>query len=266
LIPYASLGSGGQVSGQVGASARAQYDYISLEGLVCPNSFSPRLDILPPPQRRLWDELAEAPPEFVLYGGTAIALHLGHRESVDFDFFGDRPLDPARLVPAVPFLAGAIVTQREPNAFSCNVDRGGAVKLSFFGLPGLPGIPRLLPPLIAPDNGLQVASLLDLAGAKASIVQRRAEAKDYIDIDALPTDGRIDLPMALAAARAIHGTQFNPQSTLKALCYFEDGNLRRLPTPIKDRLLKAARDVDLDRLPVIAAPGRTINHGHGLSR
>jgi hypothetical protein len=51
------------------------------------------------------------PAEFVLYGGTALALHLGHRHSVDFDFFGDRPLDPALLVPAVPFLAGATVTQ-----------------------------------------------------------------------------------------------------------------------------------------------------------
>ena len=50
------------------------------------SDFTPRLDILPPPQRRLWDELAAIPPEFVLYGGTAIALHLGHRQSVDFDF------------------------------------------------------------------------------------------------------------------------------------------------------------------------------------
>ena len=146
--------------------------------------FTPRLEILPPPQRRLWDELSAVPAEFVLYGGTAIALHLGHRESVDFDFFGNKPLDAARLVPAIPFLAGAIVTQREPNTFSCTVDRGGVVKLSFFGLPG---IPHLLPPLIAPDNGLQVASLLDLAGTKASVVQQRAEAKDYIDIDALLT-------------------------------------------------------------------------------
>ena len=77
--------------------------------------FVPRLDILPPPQRRLWDELAAVPEEFVLYGGTALALHLGHRESLDFDFFGNKPLDPAKLVPAVPFLVGAIVTQREPN-------------------------------------------------------------------------------------------------------------------------------------------------------
>jgi hypothetical protein len=216
-----------------------------------PTDFSPRLDILPPSQRRLWDELCAVPPEFVLYEGTTLALHLGHRVSVDFDFFGNKPLDPARLVPAVPFLVDAVVTQREPNTFSCTIDRGGLVKLSFFGLPG---IARLSPPLIAPDNGLRVASLLDLAGTKASVVQMRAEAKDYVDIDALLTDGRIDLPTALAAARAIYGRAFNPQITLKALSYFDDGNLRQLPRSVMDRLAKAAREVDLDRLPVIGPP------------
>jgi hypothetical protein len=172
---------------------------------------------------------------------------------MDFDFFGNRPLDPMLLVPAVPFLAGAVVTQRAPNTFSCTVDRGGVIQVSFFGLPDLP---RLAPPLIAPDNGLQVASLLDLAGTKASVVQVRAEAKDYIDIDALLNDGRIDLPMALAAGRAIYGASFNPQNTLKALSYFEDGNLRRLSRQVRDRLARAAREVDLDRLPVIAVADR----------
>ena len=220
--------------------------------------FTPRIDILPLPQRRLWDELSTLPPEFVLYGGTAIALHLGHRESVDFDFCSNKPLDPAHLVPAIPFLVGAIVTQREPNTLSCTVDRGGVIKLSFFGLPNLP---RLAPPLIAQDNGLQVASLLDLAATKASVVQLRAEAKDYIDIDALLTDGRINLPTALAAARAIYGEQFNPQNTLKALSYFDDGNLARLSQPLKDRLVKAAIAVNLDQLPKITIPGRITNPG-----
>jgi hypothetical protein len=225
--------------------------------------FTPRLDILPPPQRQLWDELSAVPPEFVLYDGTALALHLGHRESLDFDFFGSALLDSVQLVLAIPFLTGAVVTQREPNTFSCTVDRGGVVKLSFFGVPA---IPRLSPPLIAPDNGLQVASLLDLAGTKASVVQVRAEARDYIDIDAFLTDGRIDLPTALAAARAIYGVQFNPQSTLKALSYFDDGNLRRLPRPVKDRLVKAASEVDLDRLPAIAVAGPRANTGRDFSR
>jgi len=222
--------------------------------------FTPRLDILPQPQRRLWDELADVPSEFVLYGETAIALHLGHRQSVDFDFFGDKSLDPTKLTLALPFLAGATVTQREPNTLSCIVDRGGQVKLSFFGLPG---IPRLQPPLIAPDNGLQIASLLDLAGMKASVVQMRAEAKDYVDIDALLTDGRIDLPMALASARAIYSAQFNPQITLKALSYFDDGNVRRLPQDMKDRLARAARAVDLDQIPTLMVSGSAPDHERG---
>jgi hypothetical protein len=55
------------------------------------NSFSPRLDVLPATQRRLWPELRGVPPQFVLYGGTALALRLGHRHSVDFDFFSSIP-------------------------------------------------------------------------------------------------------------------------------------------------------------------------------
>jgi hypothetical protein len=214
-----------------------------------PEFFTPRLDILPAPQRRLWDELVETPREFTLYGGTAIALHLGHRESVDFDFFGSCSLDPDQLVPSIPFLAGATITQREPNTLSCIVDRGGPVKLSFFGVPNLP---RLRSPWIAPDNGLQIASLLDLSGAKARVVQMRAEARDYVDIDALLSDGRVDLPTALASARALYGLEFNPQITLKALAYFGEGNLRSLPREMKDRLVHAVRAVDLDRLPAIA--------------
>src|SRR5579862_8055060 len=100
--------------------------------------FSPRLDILREAQRRLWGELSAVPHEFTLYGGTALALHLGHR--------------------------------------------GAPVKVSFFGVPKLP---RLAPPVKARDNGLKIASLLDLAGTKASVLQVRAEAKDYIDMDAL---------------------------------------------------------------------------------
>ena len=48
-------------------------------------AFEPRLDILAEPQRELWPELDAVPPEFVMYGGTALALHLGHRMSDDFE-------------------------------------------------------------------------------------------------------------------------------------------------------------------------------------
>ena len=208
--------------------------------------FIPRLDVLPLPQRRLWDEFTSIPPEFVLYGGTAIALHLGHRESVDFDFFGNRSFDPAELMATVPFMAGAQITRREPNTLTAIIDRDGVVKVSFFGVPE---IPRLVRPHEVRENGVRVASLLDLAGMKASVVQVRAEARDYIDIDAIMASGKVDLPTALVAGRAIYGMQFNPEITLKALSFFDDGNLRRLPEPLKARLAKAAREVDLERLP-----------------
>ena len=207
--------------------------------------FRPRLDILPAAQKRLWPELSAVPNAFVLYGGTALALHLGHRHSEDFDFFGSRSFDVQRLQAAIPFLAGATVVQRAPDTLTAIVERGGPVKVSFFGVPELP---RLRKPEVVKENGLQVASLLDLAGTKASVVQTRAEARDYIDIDALIRLGKIDLPTALAAAGGIYGKAFNPEITLKALCYFEDGNLRGLPEDMRLRLTSAAREVDLDQL------------------
>jgi hypothetical protein len=205
------------------------------------------LEVLPPPQRRLWDELGQVPWEFTLYGGTALALRLGHRQSIDFDFFGDRDLDPMTFADSVAFLKDANVIQRDRNTYSAIVEREGPVKVSFFGVPALH---RLEEPDIA-GNGLRIASLLDLAGTKAFVVQVRGEAKDYLDIDALVRSG-IDLPQALGAAKAIYGPSFNPQITLKALSYYEDGNLARLPDDVKDRLAAAARDVDLDHLPDIS--------------
>jgi hypothetical protein len=222
------------------------YALVYQKALLMIPDFQPQLGILPAPQRRLWDELGTVPGEFVLYGGTALALHLGHRQSMDFDFFGNRAFEPGKLYAALPFLAGATITQQEPNTLSVNIERGGPVKVSFFGVPA---IPRLRPPHIAPGNRLQIASLLDLAGTKAAVVQQRAEAKDYRDIDALLQDGRMDLPTALASARAIYGQKFNPQITLKALSFFGDGNLSRLPYDVQNRLARAAREVDLDRLP-----------------
>jgi hypothetical protein len=65
-------------------------------------TFAPRLDILPEPQRKLWPELAAVPRRFVLYGGTAIVLRLGHRASVDFDFFSSIPFTPAGVRPDQP--------------------------------------------------------------------------------------------------------------------------------------------------------------------
>lgn len=223
--------------------------------------FSPHLDVLPDGQRRLWGELSAVPGEFTLYGGTALALHLGHRKSVDFDFFGSHAIDVASLESAVSFLAGARVVQRDKNTLTAIVERGAPVKVSFFGVPKLP---RLAPPVTAKDNGLKIASLLDLAGTKASVLQVRAAARDYIDMDALLHIGGVSLPFALSAAKKLYGASFNPEITLKALSYFEDGDLRKLPREMKGRLANAVSRVDLDRLPTVEEFKLRPTHDHGL--
>ena len=210
------------------------------------SGFSPRLDVLPAVQRRLWPELAGVPQGLTLYGGTALALHLGHRVSVDFDFFAVHDIVPETLLTGLPVLEGAQVLQVAPNTLDVVIDRGGPVKLSFFGLPGLR---RLRPPLVCADNGVGVASLLDLAATKLSVVQQRSEAKDYLDIAALIVEGRMSLSVALAAAVAVYGARFNPQVSLKALSYFGDGNLHTVPAAVRRTLSSAVRAVDVARLP-----------------
>jgi hypothetical protein len=198
----------------------------------------PNLSILPPAQRALWAELDVVPSQFTLYGGTALALRLGHRTSVDFDFFSKEPFDPDQLASTLPFLQTAERVQVAVNTLTCRVDRGAAVLVSFFG--GL-DLGQAGPADVAEGVGLSVASLLDLAATKVAVVQKRAEAKDYVDVDALMRSG-IDLIAALAAARVVYGPQFNPLITLKALSYFDD--LPTLPQDVRQRLGAAIDAID----------------------
>jgi hypothetical protein len=69
--------------------------------------FQPHCKILPPAQKALWPELAEVPQHFVLYGGIALALRMGHRESLDFDFFSSERLIPSELLRNLTLLKSA---------------------------------------------------------------------------------------------------------------------------------------------------------------
>src|SRR6267142_2902771 len=95
--------------------------------------FPPRYDVLPPPQRNLCSELRQIPRHFVLYSGTAIALRLGHRVSLDFDFFTSEAFAPDRLLAEIPLLSGAEILQNVSQTLTDALDRKGRVKLSFFG-------------------------------------------------------------------------------------------------------------------------------------
>ncbi len=220
-------------------------------------SFAPRLDRLPAAQRALWPKLREMPGQFVLYGGTALALRLGHRASVDFDFFSSDPVAPAQLQRSLAFLAGAETLQVAPNTLTVLVRCPEPVKISFFG--GL-ALGRVREPERTEDRVVKVASLLDVAACKMAVVQERAEAKDYLDVYAVLQNG-VTLPEMLGAAQAVYGEQFNAMITLKALSYFEDGDLGSLPEEVKKTLSSAAAAVkeiqNYSRLPGGLAPANS---------
>jgi len=175
--------------------------------------FKPRTDILPPAQQHLWPELRNtANLGFTLYGGTAIALRLGHRDSVDFDFFSEKLLDQETLKAALPFLIQSTTLQDQANTWvvlSPDGNSGNAhVKLSFFGAVAFG---RVGEPDCTDDGVLQVASLDDLMATKLKVILQRAEAKDYRDIAAMLNAG-VSLPRGLAAARLLFGPNFeSPQ-------------------------------------------------------
>lgn len=207
--------------------------------------FAPRLDILPEAQRLLWPELRPAANlGFALYGGTAIALRLGHRASVDFDFFCESPLDRAALLQSMPFLAAARILQERSDTLTFLVTpemtSSETVKLSFFGsiTLGRVGIPQW-----TNDGVAQIASREDLLGTKLKVVLQRVEAKDYLDIAAILGSGT-PLTIGLGSARALFGPAFQPSECLKALVYFEGGDLNVLTPDVRDSLIASVKDVD----------------------
>jgi hypothetical protein len=202
-----------------------------------PQRLEPKLGILPPAQREIWTSLASAPNlNFVLYGGTAIALHLGHRESLDFDFFRSEPLDKDQIRAAFGFINGAAILQDAPDTLVVVAEMpSGPVKISFFG--GI-GFGRVNDPLRTRDGILLVASLDDLMATKLKATLDRAEAKDYRDIAEMISAG-VSLPAGLSAFSAMFNGE--PSQVLRSIGYFEDGDLNSLDRPDRE-LLRNARD------------------------
>jgi hypothetical protein len=203
--------------------------------------FKPCLDILPKAQRAMWDALAPSSDlDFVLYGGTAIALRLGHRTSLDFDFFRAEPLDKDQLRDRFSFMRSAKIVQ---DALNTLVASAGQTQVSFFGNIS---IGRINAPSLTEDGVLLVASPEDLLATKLSVLDR-AEVKDYIDIAALLRAG-VPLERPLAGfAQMFNG---EPATVLRAIGYFEDGDVNELGS--EDRaLLIRARD-NLGPLPEVS--------------
>lgn len=185
----------------------------------------------------------------------AVALFLGHRASVDFDFFTHLCFQPDDVLKRFHFLRGAEILESRPDTLTVLVRSGDGdadrVKISFFG--GL-DFGRLADARQTPDGVLTVAAPEDLLAHKLKVLMQRIEARDYQDIDGLLASG-LDLATGLGGAQALFPA-FSPQECLKALTYFEGDALRDLQPVLRSRLVNAAKRVR--SVPRVAVKARTL--------
>ena len=170
-------------------------------------------EILTDKQRELLDWIAQYQREYYLVDGTAIALYLGHRQSVDFDMFKQGTINHKRNLERISASGFAFqVTRRVAEQMNCLLND---VKLTFFQYPfDIPtskkeGVPFRLP------------ALLDLAAMKAYALGRRSKWKDYVDLYFILT-GHYTMEQICARATEIFGELFSEKMFRAQLSYFDD--------------------------------------------
>ncbi len=152
--------------------------------------------------------------DFYLAGGTALALYLGHRESIDFVFFTDQDFDTAFLFEKCKevFQNYKIeITREVKNTLVFLLDNG--VKVSFFT------IKYKILEIFREEEFLKLASKLDIACMKLSAICQRSTRKDYIDLYFLLRD--FSLQYLLDQCK-IKYPSLNTSVILKSLKYFDE--------------------------------------------
>jgi hypothetical protein len=184
--------------------------------------------------------------DFYLAGGTGLALQLGHRTSLDLDFFSERPWMPASLLDAVRGLGPTIVDLEAEGTLVGSVQD---VRVSFFHYPY-----PLLEPLVDLQAGVPLAGLLDVACMKLIAVSQRGSRKDFIDLYFLGLAG-VDLRQAVdALPRKMPGIEHNLVHLARSLAYFADAESEPEPRMLVPFRWQSARDYCL-------AWSRSIVHG-----
>jgi len=183
-----------------------------------------RVEILEKPQLEVLKVLAPAlaPHGFYLVGGTAVALRLGHRRSVDLDWFSPDPI-PDPLVLAADLQAAGVpieVVALAPNTLHAAL---AGVKVSLLTY----RYPRLFPLVVWPEIGCSLASLEDLACMKLAAVAQRGSRKDFLDIAALGRAG-FTLAAMLEWFKQKYGLR-DVGHILVGLCFFDDADSEPMP-------------------------------------
>lgn len=173
-------------------------------------------EILTPEQMSLLPAVASFAKDFGLVGGTAIALHIGHRESIDFDLFTKKPAYdflPKRL--ERQFRRHALISDifvEEDPEFTFMTKKG--VKVTFFHFDYRISYSERFSTLALPN-------LLTLAAMKAFAFGQRAKWKDYVDMYFIMRDFH-SLADISAHATALFKGEFNAKLFRSQLSFFDD--------------------------------------------
>ncbi len=171
--------------------------------------------------------------EFYLVGRTAIALHIGHRRSIDFDLFKFNPLRPKKIIETISgFDYPYLVTRRVTEQLNATIQD---VKFTFFQYPFKINAAAKL------DDILRLPSLLDLAAMKAYALGRRSKWKDYVDLYFLLKD-HFTFSQISDRSTDIFGQLFSEKLFRAQISYFEDIDFSEpveyLGAPIHENTIK----------------------------
>ncbi|MCI0652629.1 MAG: nucleotidyl transferase AbiEii/AbiGii toxin family protein [Planctomycetes bacterium] len=173
-------------------------------------------EVLPPEQLAALRSLAPIlrRDEFYLGGGTAVALQLGHRRSIDLDWFTDRDLDPDALATTLR-RSGVAIAIREVARQTLHAEIGG-VPASFFSY----SYAQMQKPINWQEVQCDVASIPDLAAMKLAALAQRGARKDFADVYAI---ARAVMPLREMMVQ--YSTKYQTRDlghVLVALSYFDD--------------------------------------------
>ncbi len=151
--------------------------------------------------------------EFYLVGGTAIALHLGHRRSIDFDLFKSGKLVVNRIINKISlFDTNFKITRRVDEQINLIVNN---VNFTFFEYPYSIDVNCKF------EDVIKLPDLLNLAAMKAFALGRRSKWKDYVDLFFILRDHH-SIKEIIEIANKIYGQLFSEKLFRAQLCYFED--------------------------------------------
>ena len=207
----------------------------------------PQVSVLPVAQAMMWRLMADIPEAFVLYGGTALALRTGHRQSADFDFFSSETFRPTGLLEQLRWLGRVTIDEATPD--NLRVTTADGVHLSFLG--GLT-LQSVAEPSVVQENGVVVASIFDLGGTTTKSILDRSEWKDYFDIATLLRAG-LALPEIIGYATTIFEPMFDfPAAVfLRSLAWFDDGTVPDLSAIMRRELTTAVARAAHSTIPVV---------------